>query len=118
MLISKAMEVEFADPSLDRLEVDGSYTHRLPAPVVSAYRMCLQLVRAATNEGDLMSMRMLGLTRLDNSSTAYSIKLADGYQLSVDLRMRSRGSCVCIRGVEHLAAAPSEGQQHERQSSS
>lgn len=93
------MEVEFSDPAYDRLETDRSYTHGFPALVVSAYRMCLQLLRAAANEADVTSMRMLGLASLGESSDAYSIRLADGYELTLELRARSPRILVWIQGV-------------------
>lgn len=91
--------MEFSDPAYDRLETDRSYTHGLPAPVVSAYRMRLQLLRAAANDRDLSSMRMLRLACLDNSPNAYSIQLADGYALTLDLKARSPRNAAFIRGV-------------------
>ena len=97
--IQGAMEVEFSDPAYDRLEIDRSYSHGLPPSVVSAYRMRLQLLRAAANETDLTSMRMLGLARLGKSPHAYSIRLTDGYELTLELRARSPCTLVWIRGV-------------------
>lgn len=93
------MEVEFSDPAYDRLEADRSYTHGLPSPVVSAYRMRLQLLRAAANERDLTSLRMLGLVRLDSSLKAYSIPLIDGYALTLDLKARSPRNSALICDV-------------------
>lgn len=91
--------MDFSDPAYDRLETDRSYTHDLPTPVVAAYRMRLQLLRAAANAGDLTSMRMLGMARLDNSPYAYSIRLTDGYALTLELRARSPRSSVFVRAV-------------------
>lgn len=91
--------MDFNDPAYDRLETDPSYTHDLPSPVVSAYRMRLQLLRAAANERDLTSMRMLGLAALDNSPRAYSIPLTDGYALTLDVKTRSPRTCALIRSV-------------------
>ena len=97
--------MEFNDQVYDRLESDRSYTHGFPTPVVSAYRMCLQLLRAAVSEADLTSMRMLRLLSVGNAADAYSIRLADGYDLTLELRARSPRSLVRIRGVVRLKSA-------------
>ncbi len=98
--------MEFSDPSYDRLETDRSFTHDFPAPVVSSYRMCLQLLRAATDEADLASMRMLDLRPLGNPSALHSIRLTDAYVLMLELKACSRGCVLWIVGVQPSSTVP------------
>ena len=58
------MDVEFADASLDRLEVDREYTAGFEPETVRGYRKALQAVRAAVGEDDLYAMRCLGFQKI------------------------------------------------------
>jgi proteic killer suppression protein len=75
------MEVQFNDPRFDRLENDPDYTLELPRPVVTEYRMCLQLLRAAASNADLSALRQLNLSDLPDSPGYKTISLADGCNL-------------------------------------
>jgi proteic killer suppression protein len=91
------MEIYFHDPSYDRLEVDAAYLHGFPAAVVTLYRMRLQLLRAARNEGDLTAMRCLRFSPLETrSSREYSVHLNSRYGLIVELRTQSGRSVLWV----------------------
>jgi toxin HigB-1 len=93
------MEVTFSDPAYDRLETDRSYTHNLPSSVVSAYRMRLQLLRAARDENDLAAMRCLCLRPLQaRSQRRRTIQLDSEYRLVLEVLRRSGE--VVVRIVE------------------
>jgi toxin HigB-1 len=95
------MEVQFSDPSYDRLETDKTYTHNLPTLVVSSYRKRIQLLRAAFDEGDLIAMRMLGLKNLGTKSRGeYSVSLTDAFHLVFELRSHSTKRVIWITGVQ------------------
>jgi len=87
---SWGMEIYFRDPSYDRLEVDRTYTHGLPAAVVTFYRKRLQLLRAARDVADLTAMQCLRVRFLDTRPRrSFSVDLNGSHRLIVELRERS-----------------------------
>jgi plasmid maintenance system killer protein len=105
------MEVGFADASYDRLETDRSYSHGLPASVVSLYRMCLQLLRAAIDDADLRNLGILDLkSGPTNPHAAWSFQLGKGYELIFEVGSDSRKPTARVLRVE----GTSTGGRYER----
>jgi plasmid maintenance system killer protein len=92
------MEVQFNDPRFDSLESDPDYTLELPR-VVTEYRICLQLLRAAASNADLAALRQLNLSDVSASPSGYkAIPLTDGYNLV--LKPNPGSSSTSIRIME------------------
>ena len=101
------MEVQFNDQSYDRLETVSGYTFGLPAAVVTGYRMCLQLFRAAADVRDLRALRQLNLDSISEDTLAFhSVPLGDGYELILQLRSGTTASKIQIIAV--TKATPTE----------
>lgn len=80
------MQVEFYSDYLDRLEVDRSFTTRLPGGVVRAYRQRIQAIRAAVDERDLYVFASWRFKKLaGNRSHQHSIRLNDQWRLIVEI---------------------------------
>ena len=85
----EGMELFFHDAAYDRLEVDPTYSHGLPASVVERYRSRLQLLRGAHAEHDLTAMQCLRFRSVETRSGCFSVHLTDQYSLIVELRRHS-----------------------------
>ncbi len=95
------MEVEFADPKLDRLETDHGVTLGWAAGVVKAYRMRLQFIRSAKDEGDLRAFVSWHFKKLKgNRQHQYSIRLNLQYRLIVEIVEGDGDKLVRIIGIE------------------
>jgi toxin HigB-1 len=81
------MDVAFKDQSLDRLEVDATYSAGFGNEVVKAYRKRMQQIRAATDERTFYASRALNFEKLKGSREGqYSMRLNDQWRLIVELR--------------------------------
>jgi proteic killer suppression protein len=58
------MEVEFADPDLDRLETDPRFLAGFDASVVRGFRKAMQAIRAAVDDRDLYASKGLHFEKL------------------------------------------------------
>lgn len=95
------MEVEFKDKDLDRLETDAKFTAGLPAPVVSAFRKRLQIVRNSVDERDFYNLKSLHFEKLQGSrSQQHSMRLNDQWRLVVELRGKGQDKKVYVVSVE------------------
>lgn len=104
------MRVFFHDKCYERLEIDASYEHGLPAQVVTVYRKRLQVLRAVRNEADLGAMSCLRFAGVDaHSGNKYAIHLNDEYRLIVELRMEANGNVLWIVGVREGQTRPKQG---------
>lgn len=91
------MELSFADTDYDRLEVDPTYTHGLPASVVTLYRSRLQLLRAARDASDLRALKCLRFHPLEtHSDSRHSVRLDDQHCLIVELHEQSPAAALLI----------------------
>jgi proteic killer suppression protein len=81
------MDVTFKDQSLDRLEVDATYSAGFGNAVVKAYRKRMQQIRAATDERMFYASRALSFEKLKGAREGqYSMRLNDQWRLIVELR--------------------------------
>lgn len=96
------MELSFADTDYDRLEVDPTYTHGLPAPLVALYRGRLQLLRAAQDARDLRALKCLRFHPLEaDSGSRHSVHLDDQHCLIVELHEQSSTPALLIIEVRN-----------------
>ncbi|WP_142847254.1 type II toxin-antitoxin system RelE/ParE family toxin [Telmatospirillum sp. J64-1] len=80
------MDVEFADDSLDRLEVDAHFTGGFAQNIVRGYRKALQAIRAATDERDLLAARGLRYEKLLGQRAGQnSMRINNQWRLIVEI---------------------------------
>ncbi len=85
------MEVEFADPDLDRLEIDPRFTGGFSAAIVRGFRKAMQAIRAAHDERDLYASRGLGFEKLKGKRA---------HQCSLRINKQWRLILVLMEGTE------------------
>jgi toxin HigB-1 len=91
------MEIAFADESLDRLEIEASYSAGFGDAVVKAYRKRLQQIRAAPDERLFYALRSLNFEKLKGDREGqYSMRLNDQWRLIVELEGRAPNKVVRI----------------------
>lgn len=96
-----AMEVEFGDDDLDRLETDARFTAGLAAGVVSAYRKRMQMIRSAPDERDFYQLKSLHFEKLKGSkSHQHSMRLNAQFRLIVELRGKGSDKVVYVVSIE------------------
>jgi proteic killer suppression protein len=99
-LDSLSMEVVFADPSLDRLETDPEYTVGLGPAVDKGFRKIMQIIRAASDERDLYSMRGLRFEHLKHDRPGfYSMRINNQYRLILTLIGEGRNKKVGVHEI-------------------
>lgn len=95
------MEVEFADPDLDRLETDPSFNKGLSAGVVTAYRKRLQGIRSAPDERDFFAMKSWRFEKLKGKRQhQHSMRLNDQFRLILEMVGTGRDKRLRIVGIE------------------
>jgi toxin HigB-1 len=85
------MEVEFADPDLDRLEIDPRFTGGFSPAIVRGFRKAMQAIRAAHDERDLYASRGLGFEKLKGKRA---------HQCSLRINKQWRLVLVLMEGTE------------------
>jgi len=96
-----AMEVEFGDDDLDRLETDAKFTGGHGSGVVKAFRKRLGAIRAAKDERDLYSVRGNNFEKLQgNRSHQHSMRLNDQWRLILELRGKGQDKVAYVVGIE------------------
>lgn len=94
------MEIEFADLSYDRLEVDASLTGEFSAAVVKAYRKRIQLIRGADDERDFYALKSLHFEKLMGAREGqYSMRLNDQWRLILKLKRKPEGKLVVVISI-------------------
>jgi len=98
------MEVQFETDNFDRLETDSKYTAGFSPSLISAYRMRLQMIRAAASQNDLHAMKCLAFEKLNgNRSHQHALRLTDESYLVIELRGQSQEKVFWIVGIESYA---------------
>lgn len=96
-----AMEVEFADPDLDRLETDPRFNAGFGAPVVRGYRKALQAIRAALDERDLYASGGLRFEKLKGKRAHQcSVRVNKQWRLILELRDGTKQKKVRLVSIE------------------
>ncbi len=95
-----AMEVEFDDPDLGRLETDPDFTAGLPQGVVKAFRKRMQFIRSARDERDFREMKSLHYEKLKGDREGqHSMRLNDQWRLILRVLSRQNGKLVVIVSI-------------------
>ena len=80
------MDVTFKDQSLDRLEIDATYSAGFGGDVVKAYRKAMQHIRAAADERTFYARRSFHFEKLKGGrADQHSMRLNDQWRLIVEL---------------------------------
>jgi proteic killer suppression protein len=80
------MDVSFKDQSLDRLEIDATYSVGFGDAVVKAYRKAMQHIRAASDERTFYARRAFNFEKLKGKREGqYSMRLNNQWRLIVEL---------------------------------
>jgi toxin HigB-1 len=80
------MEVEFADPNLDVLEVDPKSTFGFSPEIVRGFRKTMQAVRSANDERDLLALRGLRFERLKGKRQhQFSLRINKQWRLIIEI---------------------------------
>lgn len=96
-----AMDVEFANPGLARLETDPDFNAGHATAVVRGYRKVLRFIRAALDERDFRAMRSLNFEKLQgNRSHQYSLRLNLQWRLIIEIKEATPKNVIVIVSVE------------------
>jgi toxin HigB-1 len=80
------MDVTFKDQSLDRLEIDATYSAGLGDGLVRAFRKAMQHIRAASDERVFYSRKSLHFEKLKGDREGqHSMRLNDQWRLILEL---------------------------------
>jgi toxin HigB-1 len=95
------MDVEFADPDLDRLETDARFSAGHGAPVVKGFRKAMQAIRAALDERDLYASRGLRFEKLKGARRHQrSIRLNNQWRLILEIKDGNNGHRIRVVEIE------------------
>lgn len=94
------MEVRFEDEDLDRLEIDPTFTARLPTEVVRGYRKAMNWIRAASDERDFYAMKGLHFEKLEGREGEHSMRLNKQFRLILAFETGRPKNIVVILGIE------------------
>ncbi len=95
------MEVEFADESLDRLEIDPQFTAGFDRATVKGFRKAMQAIRAAPDERDFYALKGLHFEKLEGArSHQRSMRLTIKWRLIVELHGEAPNKVVKVIGIE------------------
>ena len=91
------MEVDFADSSLDRVEIDPRASAGHGQSIDRAYRKLMQAIRMAEDIRDLTAVRSLRLERLKGRrSHQWSMRLNKQWRLIVEFRGSGTNTLVSV----------------------
>ena len=94
------MDVIFEKDSLKRLEEDPTYDAGFERAIVKAYRMRLQLIRAAQDERAFYNMKSLHYEKLKgNLDGMSSMRLNKQWRLILKLRKEDSGKLVVVISI-------------------
>jgi proteic killer suppression protein len=95
------MQVKFAKDYLKRLETDAAFTAGFSVDIVRAYRKCMQLIRASTDERDLYAFKSRRFERLKGGrSSQHSLRLNDQWRLIVEIEPSRPKNILVIAAIE------------------
>src|SRR5262245_4137 len=96
-----AMDVEFDDDDLDRLEVDLDFTAGHEPGCGKAFRKVMQVIRAAPDERDLYKLKSLHFEKLQGArSHQRSMRLNSQWRLVIELEGVAANKTVRVIGIE------------------
>ena len=95
------MDAEFADPTLDRLEIDRNFAAGFEPGVVKGFRKVMQIIRAAPDERDFYAFKSLHFEKLEGKRTRQrSFRLNKQWRLIVELVGEAPNKTVRVLGIE------------------
>lgn len=90
--IETMMEVEFADPDLERLESDARFAAGFQPAVVKGFRKRMQIIRSAADERDLYQIKGNRFERLKGKREGQSsLVLSGNWRLIIELKKTPQG---------------------------
>ena len=94
------MEIEFEGESLKTLELDASYDAGHERAIVRAFRMRIQLIRAATDERAFYALKSLHFEKLKGKRAGqYSMRLNDQWRLILKFKETDSGKVVVVISI-------------------
>ena len=91
------MEIEFADPNLQRLEADPTFDAGYGREVVKAFRKRMQVIRAAPDERDFYAAKGLRFEQLAGKRAGqHSMRLNLQWRLILRLEKRTNSKIVVV----------------------
>src|SRR6266550_236104 len=95
------MEVRFRDASLDQLETDPEYTGGYDQAIIRAFRLRMQMIRAAQDERTFYELKSLHFEKLKGDrSHQHSIRLNKQWRLILEFDGSGSAKVVCIIAIE------------------
>jgi len=94
------MEVEFKNTTLSRLGTDVSYDAGYDHAVVRAFRMRLQLIRAAIDERPFYALKSLHFEKLKGDRVGrYSMRLNSQWGLILKFKKKDSGKTAVVISI-------------------
>lgn len=94
------MDVEFKEDRLERLETDRSFDAGFDQAVVRAFRMKLQLIRAASDERAFYALKSLHFEKLKGDRDGqHSMRLNSQWRLILKFRKEAKGKLVVVISI-------------------
>lgn len=94
------MEIEYEDESLSRLELDASYDGGYDRAIVRAFRMRIQLIRAARDERAFYALKSLHFEKLKGDRAGqHSMRLNAKWRLILAFREADSGKTVVVISI-------------------
>jgi proteic killer suppression protein len=95
------MEVQFRDARLDRLETDPEYSGGYDQAIVRAFRLRMQMIRAAPDERTFYELKSLHFEKLKGDrSHQHSRRLNSQWRLILEFDGSGSAKVVCIIAIE------------------
>jgi proteic killer suppression protein len=95
------MEVEFADEWLDRLETDPGFNAGFAREIVRAYRMRMQMIRAALDERSFYALKSLHFEKLKgHRDHQRSMRLNDQWRLILEIKPSNPKNMIVVINIE------------------
>jgi len=95
------MRLRFADPDLERLEKDASFSGGFAAQIVTAFRKRMQLIRAAMDEREFYALKSLHFEKLKGDRAHQrSMRLNSQWRLILEFEEDSDGKIAVIVSIE------------------
>ena len=89
------MNITYANPTLQRLRCQRRFHADLPLDVVAEYRVVIQYIEVAVDQGDL-HIAWLGFRVLDDQGGVHAMRLTDTSRLICEVRR----DAIVIYGIE------------------
>jgi toxin HigB-1 len=100
-LKKSTMNYRHAKKAIQRLDQEPGFTGGYSAALVRAFRMRMQLIRAAADERDFYALKSLHFEKLKgNRKHQYSMRLNDQFRLIVEIEKSREGNVIVVVDIE------------------